>query len=267
MTQQTITRIKTLYERQGWCRLDHRLSDGEIQKLRDSVERHISERRPGLVYEEGSQAVRGIHGCHRFDPVCSDLTRLPPLVDVAEEILGTPAYVYQFKVNLKQPRDGAEWPWHQDFPFWQTEDGMPAPHAVNIAILLDDAHEHNGPVVLVPGSHRLGPLWNAAEDEDDSAADWRVNMRASLPLTVPGEVASRLAAERGTEVLTGPPGTIYVFHPCIVHSSSANLSADRRALLIISYNSVTNLPRHPNRPEFLVDRDSTPIVKLGRETL
>ncbi|WP_084517266.1 phytanoyl-CoA dioxygenase family protein [Microtetraspora niveoalba] len=139
MTQQATagttaaSRFKAIYEQQGWCRLSHRLTNDEIEKLRASVERHISERPPGVTYEEGSGAVRGIHGCHRFDQVCSDLTRLPQLVDVAEEVLGSRAYVYQFKVNLKQAKQGAEWPWHQDFPFWQVEDGMPAPISTRLS--------------------------------------------------------------------------------------------------------------------------------------
>jgi ectoine hydroxylase len=259
--------IRAAYEQQGWCRLDYRLADTEIAKLRASVQRCLSERDREIVYEEGSKAVRAIHGCHRFDQVCSDLTRLPQLVDVAEGLLGSQAYVYQFKVNLKQPKDGAAWPWHQDFPYWKLEDGMPEPHAVNIAILLDDAHEGNGPLVVIPGSHRLGLISAPEQRKERPAADWRPLFASALPYTVASEVASRLAGERGTKPLDGSAGTIYVFHPMLVHSSSRNLSADRRALLIISYNAVNNSPPYPRRPEFLVDPDNSPITRLSRETL
>ncbi|ATL81384.1 hypothetical protein SMALA_1149 [Streptomyces malaysiensis subsp. malaysiensis] len=40
------------------------------------------------------------------------------------------------------------------------------------------------------------------------------------------------------------------------HSSSDNTSPDRRALLMVSYNSIDNAPPHPVRPEFLVGRNT-----------
>lgn len=268
MTQhaEAATQLKATYEQQGWCRLRHQLTDKEVAKLRAGIERHAGERRPEVVYEGGTQAVRAIHGCHRYDEVCADLTRLPQLVDVAEDFLGSPAYVYQFKVNFKQPKAGAAWPWHQDFVYWKLEDSMPEPRAVNIAILLDDAHERNGPLMLIPGSHQLGLLSTPARLENDPE-DWRVLFTETLPYTVPSEIAARLVRERGTSLLVGPAGTMFAFHPNILHSSASNLSADRRALLIITYNAVDNAPLRSERPEFLVDRDTSPTRRLGRETL
>lgn len=183
------------------------------------------------------------------------------MVDLAQTLIGEPVYVYQFKVNLKQPYEGAAWPWHQDYAFWEKEDGMPDDKAVNIAVFLDDVHAANGPLQVIPGSHRFGLV------EDDVAAkeatgDWRQHVSADLEYTVPAEKAAALAAERGTVSVEGPVGSYYAFHPSIVHSSSNNLSADRRALLLITYNAVSNAPAAPTRPEFLVSRDATPISAL-----
>lgn len=254
---------KTKYSRDGWYQSPELLAEGLIRKLQDSVERISSENRPEIVYEDGSRVVRAIHGCHEFDNVCARLVRLPVLLDLAHALIGEPVYVYQFKVNLKQPHSGAAWPWHQDYAFWSREDGMPSDRAVNLAIFLDDTYEDNGPLQLIPGTHRLGVIGSGSEGVIRATGDWQKHVSTDLQHTVPIKYAERLVEERGKRLLVGPAGTLYAFHPSIVHSSSDNLSRNRRALLLITYNLVSNAPAHPSRPEFLVGRDTTPIVRLA----
>ncbi|MEU6072787.1 phytanoyl-CoA dioxygenase family protein [Micromonospora sp. NPDC047074] len=255
-----LSELTTAYGRDGWCALPYRLSASAVSLLRDRVDAISREARLGLVWEKGGKTVRAIHGCHRFDEVCAALTRHPQLVALAESILGGPVYVYQFKVNLKQAREGAAWPWHQDFSFWHREDGMPRPDALNIAILLDTIHEANGPLTVIPGSHRLGLQDQYADGDDAQRSDWRRHVSSDLTYTVTPERAGKLADELGTQRITGPAGSMHAFHPSIVHSSSNNESADRRALLLITYNAVRNSPPAPTRPEFLVDRNTTPVI-------
>lgn len=264
VTTGTISTARRAYERDGWCATPEPLADHEIARLRTSVDRISREERPEVVHEHGTRAVRAIHGCHRFDAACARLVRLPRLVDLAETLVGGPVYVYQFKVNLKPPVQGGAWPWHQDFAFWHREDGMPRPDAVNIAVFLDEVHEANGPLQLIPGSHRLGLLDTAAGGPPGAPAggDWRRHVSADLEHTVPGPVAEALAAEHGRRLLTGPAGSCVAFHPSVVHSSSDNVSTGPRAMALVTYNSVGNAPGHPVRPEFLVDRDTTPVVRL-----
>ncbi|MFI5491643.1 phytanoyl-CoA dioxygenase family protein [Actinoplanes sp. NPDC051859] len=130
---------------------------------------------------------------------------------------------------------------------------------MNIAISLDDVHHDNGPLLVVPGSHVQG-IVDLPEAEQHRGKDWREHVSTTLTYTVGDEQVSKLVADAGKTPMVGPAGTITAFHPSIVHSSSNNLSDDRRALLLITYNRVDNAPVQPNRPEFLVSRDSTPVV-------
>ncbi|AJT69273.3 hypothetical protein T261_7676 [Streptomyces lydicus] len=267
-TIRTSESIRSSYERDGWFLSPEVLDKEVVARVTARVEAMGAQERPEVVYEEGTRTVRGIHGCHLFDDVCRRLVRLPALLGLAEEVLGEPVYVYQFKVNMKQPGEGAAWPWHQDFAFWSREDGMPADKAVNIAVLLDEVHEKNGPLRIIPGSHRQGLIEAEAEETHrEGGGNWRKHVSADLEHTVPDTRAEALAEESGTTLAMGPAGSLYAFHPTIVHSSSNNLSADRRALLLVTYNAVSNAPERLSRPEFLVSRDTTPLAAVATNTL
>jgi ectoine hydroxylase len=262
-TSVSLQRARQHYVEHGWCAAAV-FDDGSVAVLRDAVARLSRRSGPEVVYERDSRAVRAIHGCHAFDDVCERLTRVPCLVDLAEALVGAPVYVYQFKVNLKLPHDGAAWPWHQDYTFWKYEDGMPAPDAVNIGIFLDPVTPENGPLVIIPGSHRLGIVEDPGQPGE---RDWRAHVSADLTYTVSQDGADDLAFEYGLRAMVGPAGTAYAFHPSIVHCSSSNTSDDRRALLLITYNAVHNAPPNPTRPGFLVNRDTRPVERARSDEI
>ncbi len=259
-----LTHAAAAYRELGWCRSPYRFASGAVELLRTSIESICRQRRPEVVYEKPGGPVRAVHGCHAFDEVCAALVRQPCLLALARALTGRPVYVYQFKVNLKQAREGAAWPWHQDFTFWSREDGMRRPDAVNIAISLDEIHSGNGPLVVIPGTHRLGIVGEPVGGPP-RGGDWRSHVSADLAHVVDADVAAGLARTNGTTLLTGSAGAVQAFHPSIVHSSSDNESPDRRALLLITYNSVDNAPLRPTRPEFLVSRDATGLEPAADE--
>ena len=61
------------------------------------------------------------------------------------------------KLNLKRPKIGSGFGWHQDSPYWihDSEDVETLP---NVYICLDDADESNGCFSVIKGSHKEGCL-------------------------------------------------------------------------------------------------------------
>ncbi|WP_410656972.1 phytanoyl-CoA dioxygenase family protein [Amycolatopsis sp. lyj-112] len=254
----TLTRAAFDYQNQGWCEYRQPFPADLLAEVKQRIEEISRLRQPEVVYEDGSDVARGVHGCHRYDEACAALVRSRILVDLAETLIGSRVYVYQFKANIKAAREGREWPWHQDFAFWLHEDGMPSPDAVTIAINLDEAHESNGPLRVLDGTHRLGVLESVSRKENRTS-NWKDDVSSNLSHAVPPELIGGLLADYPMSQFTGLPGTITAFHPCIVHSSSNNHSNDRRSILFVTYNSVDNAPTHATRPDFLVDPDTSPL--------
>jgi ectoine hydroxylase len=135
---------------------------------------------------------------------------------------------------------------------------MRRPDAVNIAIPLDEMHKDNGPLLVVPGSHRVG-VYDLDEAQRRRGRNWSEHVSSSLTYTLSEHRVTDLLREHGSKEVTGPAGSIFAFHPSIVHSSSNNRSSDRRALLLVTYNRVDNAPTALTRPEFLVSRNTEPL--------
>mgnify|MGYP000662194585 CR=1 FL=1 len=62
--------------------------------------------------------------------------------------------MHQSRLNLKPGFKGKEFYWHSDFETRHVEDGLPRMRTVSCSVLLTDNHSYNGPLMLIPGSHR-----------------------------------------------------------------------------------------------------------------
>ena len=116
------------------------------------------------------------------------LARHPRLVEPLRQLFGEEVYVHQFKLNAKAAFEGDVWQWHQDYGTWQRDDGMPEARAMNIAVFLDEVMPINGPLLLIPKSHKQG-VFAAGHDK----------LTTSYPLwTLDKETVTRLAPRRKT---------------------------------------------------------------------
>ena len=256
------------YNRDGYVLMDGVLSPDEIRMLRMGVKYETKNAGDRVVFEKNSNVVRSIYGVHSSGCLFDEAARLDRIVDPVQKILKNDVYVYQSKVNLKGAFDGDVWDWHQDYIYWHKEDGMPAPKVLTVAIFLDEITEFNGPLMLIPGSHRHGVLNNRVLETHPTGYEdkpgWIANLTADLKYTIDRNVISELVQANGIVSAKGRAGSVLIFDGNIVHASPANISPLARTLLLYTYNRVDNAPDVANlhRPEFLVSRDSRPIQIL-----
>jgi len=244
-------------ERDGYLFFPQLFKPDEIKVLQDEVPRLYEERRPENVREKGSDAVRTNFAAHMYSKPFATLARHPRMVEPVMQLFGESVYMHQFKINGKMAFDGDVWQWHQDFGTWKNDDDMPEPRAMNVAIFLDPVNEFNGPLMFIPGSHKLGVI-NAAHDTSTT----------SYPLwTIDHDTIAKLVARGGIVAPKGPAGSMILFHSCLVHASTSNLSPWNRVSVYLSLCAVSNHIRRFKRPEYIAHRDFTPIRCLPDDCL
>ncbi len=255
------------YRENGHITVNGAFNSREVAWLRRDLPTALADASPRRVMEQHGRSVRGLHGQHETVESFGHLARHPRLVVPARQLLGDDVFVYQFKVNTKAAFTGDLWPWHQDFIFWQREDGMEEPRVVNAVVLLDDNTEFNGPLLFMEGSHREGVIEDfgrrdaVAAEGDTEAPSWLEGFTANLKYTLSATRVSDLARSYPLRSAKAEAGSVLFFHPNLVHGSSTNMTPFERSLILITYGSVATRFRQVSaeRPSFLVNRDVTPL--------
>jgi len=253
------------FREQGWVLRAGLLAPDEVGALRAEVPGILEQERPENLREKNGRAVRSALSCHLYNEAFRRLIRHPRLLEPAVQLLGGPVYVHQFKINPKAAHDGEIWHWHQDFRNWHVDDGMPEPQVMNAVIFLDDVNEFNGPMMFIPGTHKLGLIQSTVEPEQPSAAYGRLAPDAARAYE--DARVDAWVAKHGLAAPKGPAGSVLFFDPCIVHASGPNLSPWSRNLALATYNRVSNAIRRPTRAPFVALQDFTPLAPLGDDCL
>ncbi|MGL5863522.1 MAG: phytanoyl-CoA dioxygenase family protein [Phycicoccus sp.] len=248
------------YERDGYVVIPpDRLTGSLLERARDALPGLLASEGDERVLERDGETVRSVYGVHRLDDDVAAMTRDPQLLGAVEQVLGDRAYVHQSKVNVKASFSGDQWEWHQDYVYWVQHDALARPELVNVALFLDDVTEFNGPLTFVPGSHRDGILSGTSNEGMplgyDEAPQWVATLTATEQFRIEPETIARLAESKGLVAPKGKAGSVMLFHPNILHASSANISPFPRRLLMFIYNSMSNLGESGEdpRPWFLAE--------------
>lgn len=248
--------LRTLDE-DGYLFLPSRFDAAEVGLLRQHRDAIFRQHRPEIVREKGRDVPRTAFACQTYDEAYRRLAAHPRLVAPVEQILGGDVYMHQFKINAKAAFEGDQWQWHQDYGTWLNDDKMAEPRAMNIAVFLDEVTPFNGPLMIVPRSHRAGYL---GADHDTTTT--------SYPLwTLDNATVKAMAEYGGIVAPTGPAGSMLMFHCNIVHASPANMSPWDRSIVYLSLNRTDNAIRQFIRPDYIAHRDFTPIRTLADDCL
>ena len=154
------------------------------------------------------------------------LARDERMVDLAEDAIGKPIYLYSHKMTMKQPNEGGAWEWHQDFGYWYNY-GCLAPEMMSIYVALDKATRENGCLQVLKGSHKLGRLNHIRENDQTNVEQEHL------------EAALKRFEHVYVEM---EAGDALVFDGNLLHRSDANRTDTYRWGYICSYNAVENAP-------------------------
>ena len=246
------------FEEEGYLFFPSLFSPEEIGVLSGELPGLFAQAREEVVREKGSEAPRTAFYLQAWNPAFAIAARHPRLVEPVMQLLGSDKlYMHQFKVNAKAAFDGAVWQWHQDYATWFNDDDMPAPRAMNIALFLAEANEFNGPLMFIPKSHREGRLAAGHDVTTTSYPLW----------TTDHETITRLVDRGGIVAPKGPAGSVLLFHGNLVHASGSNLTPWSRWILYLSLNRCDNAIRRFKRPNWIANRDFTPIEMLPDDCL
>lgn len=254
------------YERNGYIAFPGFFEADEIRNLTDEMqavwEVASTDDDDTIVREPDTELVRSVFAIHESNIVFRDLLTDRRLVAIAEQILGSQVYIHQSRINYKTGFRGKEFYWHSDFETWHTEDGMPHMRALSISIALSDNSPLNGPLMLVPGSHKHYVACTGATPDDH----FRQSLRRQEIGTPDDESLRWLVDRGGIDAPTGPAGSIVLFDCNTMHGSNSNITPDARSNIFAVYNSVENALLPPfsgtaPRPEFVAGRVIKPIAR------
>jgi ectoine hydroxylase-related dioxygenase (phytanoyl-CoA dioxygenase family) len=145
------------------------------------------------------------------DPFFWELVRSAGVIDPVRQLIGPNLRLHGSKLNMKFAKYGAAVEWHQDWAFYpHTNDDLLA-----VGIMLDDVVMENGPLLVVPGSHR-GPTYSHHHRGYFTGA---VNLETEQP------------ALSAAVPLTGKAGSMTVHHVRALHGSALNTSIRPRRIL------------------------------------
>jgi len=250
------------FEREGYLFFPGLFTPEETRTLTDAVPALYSKREAYNVREKDSDAVRTNFAAHMVSEPFAKLARHPRMVGPVQELLGEALYMHQFKINGKMAFEGDVWQWHQDYGTWLNDDMMPTERAMNVAIFLDDVNQYNGPLMFIPGSHEKGVVEARHDLTTTSYPLWTVDN------DLIGQLVQRAGGKNGGIVSPqGPAGSMILFHSCLVHASSSNLSPWNRVSVYLSLCAVSNHIRRFKRPEYIAHRDFAPIDCLPDDCL
>lgn len=193
----------------------------------------------------GAQENTMLLGCHNVQFYSAAFSRLivdERLTCIAAGLIGSSnVQLHHTKMFIKPPEKGSPFPLHQDHPFFPHEQ-----HTMIAAIVhFDDAPVEKGCVMVVPGSHKLGPL------EHDPEGSWH------LPLDrYPLESAVACPATAGD---------VLFFSYLTIHGSGINVSSEARTTVLVQMRDPLDRPTvatHQSRGQGMMLRGIDPAAVL-----
>ena len=210
------------YQKNGYLLIQQALLPEQLSALQQVTQQFIADSRDVIennaVYDldadhsSDNPRLNRIKTPHLQHAVYWDVLRSERLLSYLKPLLGENIRLHNSKLNTKAGQGGAAVQWHQDWSFYpHTNDDLLA-----IGIMLSDVTENDGPLQVVPGSHRRDVLPHDHGGTFCGAVD-------------PAHPEARLDE---AVTLTGKAGDMSIHHVRTLHGSAPNVSDSPRLLLL-----------------------------------
>lgn len=248
------------YDRDGYLFFDSFYDGAAVTSLEEETERlRVSEevRQSELaVTEPTSGATRSIFAVQTVSEIFSRLACDKRILDIIHQLMGSEVYLHQSRLNLKPGFQGKEFYWHSDFETWHTEDGMPDMRAISCSIALTDNYEYNGPLMVIPGSHKYFCQCAGRTPENH----YQQSLKRQDYGIPSDEQLEWLTEQGGIAVPKGPVGSMVLFDSNLMHGSNCNITPYPRKNAFFVYNDIRNTLHEPygathQRPWYLGNRE------------
>ena len=255
------------YREQGFIILENLFSETEIRIFQEELELLKNDenlrQKDYTITEPASGNIRSVFKVHEASPVFKELVTDKRLAGLARFLLNDEVYIHQSRLNYKPGFKGKEFYWHSDFETWHVEDGMPRMRALSMSVTLTENYSFNGPLMLIPGSHK-----NFAVCEGNTPDN---HYKASLKKQeygVPSQkILTDMVNEGGIVTAAGKPGNVIIFDCNTMHGSNGNITPFPRSNVFFVFNAVSNrvvspFCNQPPRPEYICSREETEPVEV-----
>lgn len=219
VTPEQLTALREVFD--GWV---------EESRAHDSDYGETLDGRPRFDLQPGHSAqtpgLRRVQSPEEVSEVYASVMRTARTVEVVGDLIGPNLRFHHGKVNSKLPGTATKVLFHQDFNFQpMTNDDI-----ITCLLFMDEVTLENGPLEVVPGSHK-GALYT----------HWH-NGRFT------GAVADEVMEAFAHQVVpcTGKAGSVCLMHSSLLHGSAPNLSDSTRTLYITTYYAEDAMELSPN---------------------
>jgi ectoine hydroxylase len=253
------------YERDGFLVLHDVFNAEEVQYFREELVRLYQDVRlqgkDEVITEPGSGDIRSIFRVHSISPVFRRLASDERLAGIAQGLLEDEVYIHQSRLNYKPGFRGKEFYWHSDFETWHVEDGMPSMRALSMSITLTENTQYNGPLMLMPGSHKSYAVCTG----DTPVNHFKASLKKQEYGVPEDDLLARLATQNGIVAASAKPGSVIIFDCNTMHGSNSNITPDPRSNVFFVYNAISNrvvkpFCDQPPRPEYIASRQHVEAI-------
>ena len=223
------------FEEKGYLHVPGMFDEEEIGLLRDIARADQEKLESSRDANDASGRPSKIWLSSEYrEDVYNAFIRCPRMAGTMDRLLNDEAYLYHYKMTLKEPEVGGAWEWHQDYGYWYNNNAL-FPWMASCMVAVDPATKENGCLQVIAGSHKCGRIDHGKSGKQTGADPDRVERILQYQEHVYAEMA---------------PGDALFFHGNTLHRSDANTSPNPRWVLLGCFNARSNpcddKPGHPS---------------------